>query len=290
MHPYYVEDVRKANHEIPFRFHVETPWKTGIHTNPHIHEYIEILYCHEGVYEVLLNNTVHPMMPGDMIVITPNVIHSLVVKMPGGYSVIQFAPDFLYSSTKSSIEPKYILPFITGNSTVGNRFSAFELNKTDIPAIVNRILTEHEQQAYGYEIALKICAEQLFLWILRQWDARGLSVSSVPGDEKWHAAINRVLNYIWENYSQNITARDMAKLCFVTYGHFSVVFKRMTGTSFMKYLTNVRIMQSKTLLLSTELSITEIAQEVGFSAASYYIEQFRKAEGISPYRYRKSNT
>ncbi|MFR2464209.1 MAG: helix-turn-helix transcriptional regulator [Clostridia bacterium] len=57
--------------------------------------------------------------------------------------------------------------------------------------------------------------------------------------------------------------------------------------TFREYLNFVRISEAEKLLLNTDLNITEIAMEVGFSSSSYFIEQFKQLKSISPKRFRQ---
>ena len=63
-------------------------------------------------------------------------------------------------------------------------------------------------------------------------------------------------------------------------------FKRITGKSFTKYITDRRIQVSRDLLFSTQSSVSEIARQVGFSSDSYFIKVFKETEGITPAQFR----
>ena len=64
------------------------------------------------------------------------------------------------------------------------------------------------------------------------------------------------------------------------------LFKKETGTFFNDYLMQCRINQSIILLRNPNRKIKDIAEEVGFASASYYVKCFRENKGISPSRYR----
>ena len=66
------------------------------------------------------------------------------------------------------------------------------------------------------------------------------------------------------------------------------LFRRYMGTTPYNYLVNFRITQAKELLVLTDHSVSEIAQEVGFGDASNFSTRFAKATGQSPLQYRKS--
>jgi AraC-like DNA-binding protein len=58
-------------------------------------------------------------------------------------------------------------------------------------------------------------------------------------------------------------------------------------TSFTAYVCEVRLREAERLLLTTKKSVTEIAIEVGFSTASYFIDRFRVLHGVTPHQYRQ---
>ena len=64
-------------------------------------------------------------------------------------------------------------------------------------------------------------------------------------------------------------------------------FKEYTGFSPHEYLTQLRVYNAKYLLKATDLSIEDISQQTGFSDSVYFIQVFKKIEGITPSKFRK---
>lgn len=79
----------------------------------------------------------------------------------------------------------------------------------------------------------------------------------------------------------------MAALCHMSYSYFSRMFKKVVHRSFREYLNYIRISKSELLLATTDLSITDIAMQTGFSTSSYFIQQFKLYKKISPKQFRK---
>ena len=71
--------------------------------------------------------------------------------------------------------------------------------------------------------------------------------------------------------------------------YLSHVFKREYGISPINYMISRRIDESKYLLAETDLSMSQIAQLLGFSSLSYFSQVFRKTNGISPMEYRQNS-
>lgn len=96
----------------------------------------------------------------------------------------------------------------------------------------------------------------------------------------------KLFDYVSEHYSESITAEDAAGICSMSYSYFSRFFKRVMKKSFSEYVNFVRISEAEKLLVSTDLNITEIAMQTGFSTSSYFIYQFKKMKSVSPKQFR----
>lgn len=69
--------------------------------------------------------------------------------------------------------------------------------------------------------------------------------------------------------------------------YISQLFKNEIGVNFLSYLTNIRMENAKKLLLSTSLSIAEVADRSGFGDYRVFTKVFKKSEGITPSQYRR---
>lgn len=88
-------------------------------------------------------------------------------------------------------------------------------------------------------------------------------------------------HYADTDFSLNVVADAIC----VSHNYLSTVFKEKTGSNFSEYLTEVRIRQAKKLLITTDLSISEIASRVGYQNINYFSMIFKKITGMSPSKY-----
>lgn len=102
-----------------------------------------------------------------------------------------------------------------------------------------------------------------------------------------NAKVQYLLEYINQHYAEDIHLDDMAKKAFVSKYHLIRVFEQATGVTPYTYLTLKRINQAKILLRSTNLSIDEIAEYVGFLGAKAFIRAFKQKTGKTPGAYRR---
>ena len=102
------------------------------------------------------------------------------------------------------------------------------------------------------------------------------------------SSIKNVLDYINSHYNEPLNAKELAGLSNYSEYYFMKLFRQYTGKTLIEYINDLRLEKSKTLLLHSDDSVTEIALECGFNNTSYYIKKFQQANGISPHKFRKN--
>lgn len=103
-------------------------------------------------------------------------------------------------------------------------------------------------------------------------------------------AVHNAVYFIRRNYREKITLDDAARYVYLSPTYLSRVFKQETGIPFTRFLNNVRVEKSKSLLTMTEMRLTEIAAACGFEDQSYFTKVFRAVTGETPQRYRKCHS
>ncbi|MBQ1509000.1 MAG: helix-turn-helix transcriptional regulator, partial [Erysipelotrichaceae bacterium] len=98
--------------------------------------------------------------------------------------------------------------------------------------------------------------------------------------------IARAKKYIDENYRENIDRNNVAAVTFVTPNYLSKLFKNSTNMNLREYINQLRVEEAKRLLLSTSMSVSEIASYVGYYNISYFSTVFHKIVGVSPFDWR----
>lgn len=112
-------------------------------------------------------------------------------------------------------------------------------------------------------------------------------VYKTRGEKSAHAHLATAIAYINEEYGDcNLSLNETAKKVFISPYYISHLFRAEMGTTFVDYLTKVRIEHAKTLLLEGA-SIDYTAEKVGFKDSSYFTKIFKKHVGVTPTRFRK---
>ena len=107
------------------------------------------------------------------------------------------------------------------------------------------------------------------------------------GESNYEDSIQTVKEYIAENLNENLTVGALAEIVNMSSSHFSRVFKQQTGFSPYDYILISRLNRAKYLLQVTDMTVSAIANEIGFNSESNFIYFFTENEGISPGKFRK---
>lgn len=100
--------------------------------------------------------------------------------------------------------------------------------------------------------------------------------------------IQVICKYIVRNHERKLSTTHLAEMACMSRSRFSVLFKKTVGNSPHDYLLCTRINEAKKLLVTTELSVDEIAEKVGFGDVGTFIRAFSRKERITPLKYRRN--
>lgn len=101
-----------------------------------------------------------------------------------------------------------------------------------------------------------------------------------------HMFSKQLEKYVKDNFTRDITIKEMAKAFYVNPIYLGQLFKKHFGMHFNKYLHLVRVEEAKKLLLKTNKKIYEIAKEVGYKDPDYFAIKFEEIVGTTPTKYR----
>lgn len=99
--------------------------------------------------------------------------------------------------------------------------------------------------------------------------------------------VKELIRYVEENFALDISSRSVEQKFFINFDYVNRIFKRIMGMNIIEYRNFLRINAAKASMLTSNKSISEIADEVGFYDKSHFSRMFKKYEGISPGEYRK---
>ena len=98
--------------------------------------------------------------------------------------------------------------------------------------------------------------------------------------------MQEIVAYVEDYYMEDISLQKLSKMFFLTREHISRKFKKETGMTLSKYVTNLRVRQAKQWLLETAETIHSISLMLGYQDEKYFSKLFKKVVGLTPFEYR----
>ncbi len=202
------------------------------------------------------------------------------------YTSITFDPRFLYGYEHSIVYRKYVEPMIQNFSLSAVHFDLSEDWHNDITEVLRKIITIEQKKEEIYEMDILIQLQKF-------WKLLYLHNNATPAmescDKRNYDRIRNILSYVENNYADKLTLEDAAKNIHLCKSECCRLFKRYMKVSLFEFILRYRIEKSLNYLISSQYSIIEIADKVGFNDSNYYSKVFTKIKGCSPTKYRKRN-
>jgi len=240
------------------------------HSVPHTHNHMELFFIVGGKGQFLIQDQLYPVNVNNLVIINPNVTHTEVSlnAQPLEYIVLGIEGIELATSEHSN-----------GQFNILDHFESVEIS-----GCLRNILREMEQKNTGYE---DVCQAYMEILIIRLMRNTALAVPTEPQSVSGNRQCAAVKRYIDMHFKEPLTLEQLAEDAHMNKFYLSHAFKREYGTSPINYMITKRIEESKYLLAETDLSMSQIAQLLGFSSLSYFSQVFRKTQAVSPMEYRQ---
>jgi len=101
--------------------------------------------------------------------------------------------------------------------------------------------------------------------------------------------VSWAVKYISEHLHEDISLQSISDMLSLTPHYFSKIFKNETGVNFIDFLTDERMKKARELLITSDISVEQISEQVGLSSTSYFIRQFKRKYGLTPGQYRQQS-
>ena len=153
-----------------------------------------------------------------------------------------------------------------------------------ICGIFQRLCELHDTRTADSEIMLQSLLLKL-IYVLKQHFPSGGIKHSIKNNN--HKVIENTLEYIKNNLTADLSLETLAREASFSTIYSHKLFKASTGKTLHEYIEDMRIKKSINLLISTDMSLSQVAYECGFSSQSYYSYAFKRNMGMPPRAYAK---
>ncbi|ATP93698.1 MULTISPECIES: helix-turn-helix domain-containing protein [Bacillus] len=249
----------------------------------HWHDEFQFVFILEGEAEFHINEKILNIQQGDGVFINSGCLH--MAKDANGttctYICLNVSPHFI---TANELFTTFVHPYMHASQTpfiLFNRKDGWPNRIYQCIQIIQRLI---EQTPAYYELELNI--QLITIWKCLLQNRFQLTYDARKHDR--NERMKHMLNWIHEHYHEKVLLQDIAREGQLSRSECCRYFNDILKKSPIHYVNEYRIQQSLILLQKTDLNITEIAYQVGFSSTSYFINIFKRVKNTTPLSYRKS--
>lgn len=239
----------------------------------HWHNYIELELITDGKGEQLLNGKSHSLSRGSVSLIRLTDFHSLIPK--GDISIINLS--FEENLLNEDILSALALPF----SELCVRPEESDFDALESLSLLCLKETEKEAPSKKY---IKTLLNAVFI---KLFEASKLNCERLASEKTRLTPFRRSLEYLHSHFREDPSLSQIAEIAHYNPSHYSVVFHREMGESYLKYLNTLKLSYAKELLGLSDLRLTDICFECGFTSYANFLKSFKEKTGVSPSEYRK---
>jgi len=243
---------------------------------PHWHNAIEIIMPLINTYSVICSGKSYELEERDIILIPAGKIHNL--KANEGRRLILLCDNRLIDGVPA-------LPDL--RSVIAEPLTITEENGVDIRRSLGHIMEEIYTLYFEDNALSDIYVYMKILSFLTRIKEYQLSKFRSDDSEKYSDTIHRIFSYIEQNYMYDISLEDLARIAGYSACHFSRIFKKYSGTTFINFLNNRRVSAAELLLLEENASVTDASARVGFSSLTTFNRVFKEINGCTPSEFKK---
>ncbi len=278
---YFFFDINKRASIITMRHNRYTP------AIIHDHTFFELIYVYDGTCEQTISNQKHSLAAGDICIIPPGIKHSIGVFDNSIVLNCLIRKNTLHNIFFNFLSnPNTLTAFFLNNiySENGNDYIIFHTGSDyEIQRGFLYMYWESYNRALYWDQMISYTLMLTFGLLIRNYEK---SIEVPTFTQKADVQRFALLQYIQDNFA-SVTLDQIADKFHYTPEYTSRLIKSTTGRSFTQILQQVRLEKAQVLLQDTNLSVANIAGQVGYETTEYFIRIFKKQMQMTPTEYRK---
>lgn len=251
----------------------------------HWHNAMEVIMPIKNCYYIEIGGIKFTINEGDILLIPPGELHALSAPSTGERLIIMMDYSLMCNLKGMDSALRTFHPYKLIEGTVEP-----ELAST-LTEILYDIEGEYFSRKHFREARIYSQLINCFVHIGRESKVTDRQFANVTSN-KQHEYVEkflRVCNYINDHCTEDVSVEQLADIAGFSRFHFARLFKQFTNVSYYEYLTQKRIEHAEKLLITPDVSITEVAMQSGFNSLSTFNRVFKNMKHCTPSEYKGLN-
>jgi AraC-like DNA-binding protein len=255
------------------------------------HDYLEILYILQGEVKFQIQQRAVTARTGDLLVIGSTFFHRpLKAKTPSAKAVaLYFKPEILRSGDGGGEGVEFLVPFMAEDGNFSHVVAADSGVPAEVFNFMKRIRCQLPALGGRERLTARTFLKTILILLVNHYSDLQLNLEAFDRRKDEIRRLRPLFELIEQSLEHVITVKQAAACVHMSKSHFTRFFRRVTGQPFVTYLHHLRVAKAQTLLTTTDRTIAEIGQEVGFCDQSYFGLIFHKIAGRSPRQFRNES-
>ena len=277
----------------------------------HSHDFFEMVYVRRGRGWHIIEGERYPIQAGDLYAISPGETHGYAPHEGEALQIVNllWMPSLVDGALRGSSREKksrlnadasthnaqtlegarrllYVEPLLRRETRFAHRLHLSGRAAHRVELLIDEMKREQTLAEPGSEILLRHLFCALLVLLSRAYDQQIAKSKKEKSPTPQDKIVARAIEYLEENYAQDVRVADVAAHVALSSSRLSHVFKESTRRGVNEYLHELRVAKACAALLNSELPIGAIAADVGYCDARFFHRMFRRYTGCNPTQYR----
>lgn len=278
-----------SNQYFPDGLPVSVYYSTGFTGFPyHTHDFSEIIIVLRGEGQHLVDLNEHYVCAGDVFAVHGNMPHGYDKLRNFDHINLIYKPNEIELPAGILSMPGYhaffeIEPRVAMREPYQQRLHLTAIQLNELSQLVDRLSGELAAKSSCFAEMSMNYFQQIVIFISRIYGQQKTPLSDC------YLKLGKVISLLEQDYARQWTIDKLAREVNMSRRTLTRQFNDVVGYPVISYLAGIRMQQAMKLIINTDLSITDIALQVGFYDSNYMCKLFRRIHGTTPHKYRVSN-
>jgi AraC-like DNA-binding protein len=247
--------------------------------DPHVQDFYSLLLIRNATGTITIDDEQIPLESGMFVVIKPGCISKMAINKEAIGTLIVFSENFFSLRYNNNMLNQFA--FLKQHTKPYKRLKDKQVNHFNV--LAGLIQSEFENKQRERVKALRSYLNIILLDLERCWPTKQIPTEPKQQQER----LRRFESLVEERFIEWKMPSEYARQLFVTPNYLNKICKRELGQTAGEIIRKRIIIESQRLLHYTQMTVTEVAEKLGFESPSYFITFFKKYIGMTPEQFRR---